>query len=166
MPFQHSRDTPLGKYQRQEKHRKCSSSNSGASEETTDHVAILRKHGSHLPDRASLFAGSSQKTTFSELAVPTLARLQGGCSEAALLLRAGSATTFSHKLFLSLLLLPPCTGDSKAPKPSQPFSFQHRSICQQPAQSKQICPRCLFVLLLVPSLPSLEGFPAVPVSWE
>lgn len=86
------------------------------------------------------------------------------------LLCAGSAmlcaTAFSHKLFLPLLLLSPCMGDSKAPKPSQPFASQrrstHQSIFQQSAQSKQICPRCLFVLPLVPSLPPLEGFPGSP----
>lgn len=78
------------------------------------------------------------------------------------------ATAFSHKLFLPLLLLPPCMGDSKAPKPSQPFASQrrstHQSIFQQSAQSKQICPRCLFVLPLVPSLLLSKAFQAVPVS--
>lgn len=64
------------------------------------------------------------------------------------------------------LLLPLCIGNSKAPKPSQPFSFQcrstHQSIFQQSAQSKQICPRCLVILPLVPSLPPLKGFPGSP----
>lgn len=156
----------MAKYQRQEKHRKCASLNSGASEVTTDQDEILRKHRFHLPDWESIFAGSYQQITFSELAAATRAKLHGGCSEAAQLLHAGSATAFSHKLFLFLLLLPPCIGDSKAPQPPQPFSFQHRSthqsIFQQSAQSKQICPRCLVVLLLVPSLPPLKGFPSSP----
>lgn len=101
-----------GQIPKEGKHRKCSGFNSSASEVTTDQGAILRKQRFHLPDRPSIFAGTSQQITFSELAVPTHAKLQSGYSEAAQLLRAGSATAFSHKLFLSLLLLPPCIGDS------------------------------------------------------
>lgn len=155
----------MAKYQRQEKHRKCSSFNSSASEVTTDQGAILRKHNSIcLTGQVSLLAPTSKSLSLSWPFPPCKAA--GWGLRAAQLLPAGSATAFSRQLLLSLLLLPPCIGDSKAPEASQPFSFQHRSthqsIFQQSAQSKQICPRCLVVLLLVPSLPPLKGFPGSP----
>lgn len=74
-----------------------------------------------------------------------------------------NATAFAHELFLSLLLLPPCIGDSKAPSAFL-LSTQIHTSEHIPTVStiKVNLPQMLVVLLLVPSLPPLKGFPGSP----
>lgn len=88
------------------KAQKISSLNPSASEVTTDNGAILRKHQFHLPDPASIFADSYQQITFSELAVPTHAKVQSGCSEAVPAALCWECHALCHSLLTQTILAP------------------------------------------------------------